>query len=179
MTDSRPVPEYGEYASPEQQAAAMGVVPDPVIAPPPTVAAVAPPVLAPRRWDLVISLALIAIGAYATLSSIGQYADLAGLLNSVHGVYGYDGSYPDPALANGIGLGLNIIQPVALVLVIWLTMRRLRSGRIAFWIPLVVGAIVSVLLVIGFAIVLTQDPGFLAYFEGIITGTTPLPTPTP
>lgn len=165
MTDERSRPEYGEYASPEEQAAAIGTVPEAMqdITP----QAVVPEAdIAPiRRWDIIASVALIVIGAYATFSSIPQFANLQGTIEGIYAVYGYTGTYPNPALASAIGIAINIVQPVALVLAMIISARRLRGGHIAFWIPLVAGVIVTIVAGALLVTAFYSDPAFISFLE--------------
>lgn len=175
MTETRPRPEYGEYATPEEQAEAMGTptAPDvPAAAvdyPPPAVTDSAAPAATaagpgkPRRWDLVISMTLIIFGVYVTISGLSTYSDLAASLTQIYGMYGYDGTYPNSDQARVIGTALNVINPVLLVLTIWLTYRRTRLGRISFWIPLVAGVVSTVVSTILLMVLLFADPAFVQF----------------
>ena len=79
MTDARERPEYGEYATPEEQAEAMGTPTAPFV----EAAIVEPEALAdaaaavtrpqPRRWDLVLTIALIVVARPATWSRTGLW----------------------------------------------------------------------------------------------------------
>lgn len=171
MSDTRPTPEYGEYATPEEQAAAIGTVPEAMqdITPQATPhAAVETPssTLAPaRRWDVIATVALVVFGAYVTFSSIPQYADLQATIEQVFAGYGYTGTYANPSLAHGVGIALNIVQPIGLLIAVVFSARRLRSGRISFWIPLSTGIIVGIVSLALMAVVFLSDPSFMAFFE--------------
>jgi hypothetical protein len=170
VTDSRPRPEYGEYATPEEQAAAIGTVPEAVqdITPQAVVPNVTPaPALAagqPRRWDMIATVLLLAIGAYVTVASFGQYADMQNTLQQTYAAYGYTGTFPNPDLTRTIGVTLNIVQPVVLILAALLSARFLRAGRVAFWIPLVGGVFVTIVTGVLFAVIVGADPAFVTYF---------------
>lgn len=175
MSDERPArPEYGEYASPEDQAAASGVQPH---WEPPAVAGGAPEPerAAPRRWDVVLTVLLVAIGAYTTINSVGAYLDLPGTFQRLYDAYGYTGTFPATDLARPIGVVLAIVEPVALVLAVALSARQMRRGRVTFWIPLTIGAVATILASVLLVVVLWQDPGFVQFL-----GTPPaVTTPTP
>jgi hypothetical protein len=164
-TTARPLPEYGEYATPEEQAAAIGTVPEAMQdITPQAVVEPAPVVVSQgRRWDIIATVALLIFGAYATFSSIPQFANLQGTIEEVYAAYGYTGTYPNPGLANAIGVTLNIVQPIALVLAMFFGARRLRAGKVSFWIPLGAGIVVTI---VASALLITafySDPSFLAF----------------
>lgn len=166
MTDTRPRPEYGEYATPEEQAEAMGGVLPVVETPAPVVDVVAPPVVAekqPRRWDLVTTIALIIFGIYTTISGFATYSDLAYSLGQVYALYGYDGQYPNAEQAASVGLVINIVQPVLLIVTIWLSTVWLRKGRVTFWIPLTAGLVSGITSSALLMTLLFADPGFVAF----------------
>jgi hypothetical protein len=169
VTDERPRPEYGEYATPEEQAAAIGTVPEAMqdITPQAVVPEEQPrPALSPaRRRDLIASVALIVIGAWITFSSLAQYANLQATIEQVYTGYGYTGTYADPALASAVGITLNIVQPVALAIAAIFTARRLRAGKVAFWIPLVAGVVVSLISLALIVVVFAADPAFMAFAQ--------------
>jgi drug/metabolite transporter (DMT)-like permease len=189
VTETRPRPEYGEYATPEQQAEAMGVVYEPpkeptaqtpaVAAPAATVTATPPALKAaadlpkqPRRWDLVLSIALVVIGTYVVLSSFATYGDLPYSLTQIYAMYGYDGSYPDIERANAVGLALNIIQPALLVIAVILSSRSLRRGRITFYIPLAGGILALIVTSILLTTLFLADPSFVEFMQTDMFGTT-------
>nr|WP_262927701.1 DUF6264 family protein [Microbacterium sp. NIBRBAC000506063] len=85
MSDTRPRPQFGEYATPEQQRAAMGlppetVAPAPALAPEPVApsdgAASAPP-KPRRRWDRFLTFALLAYGLITVISAGISYMNIA------------------------------------------------------------------------------------------------------
>jgi uncharacterized membrane protein YhaH (DUF805 family) len=172
VTDARPRPEYGEYATNEEQAAAMGVVYQPVAEPvaelaPPVPLATSPatPTTQPRRWDLVTTIALIIFGVYVTVSGFVTYGDLPSSLTQIYAMYDYDAGYAGSSLAGPFGTTINIVQAVLLVLTVYLSSRRLRTAKITFWIPLVAGAISSTTSTVLLMILLFSDAGFVQFMS--------------
>lgn len=171
MTDARERPEYGEYATPEEQAEAMGTPTAPFV----EAAIVEPEALAdaaaavtrpqPRRWDLVLTIALIVVGTYQVFTGFVSYSDLPYTLSQVYALMGYDGDYPDIERANAVGLAINIVQPVLLVIAILLAMRSLRRGRVTFYIPLIAGVVSTIILFVFFAVLLAGDPALMKFAE--------------
>jgi hypothetical protein len=78
-------------------------------------------------------------------------------------MYDYDAGYAGSSLAAPFGMVINIVQVVLLILAVYLSSRRLRSGKVTFWIPLVAGAISSTTSTILLMILLFSDPGFVQF----------------
>jgi hypothetical protein len=143
MSDSRPLPEYGEYATPEQQAAAMGrvYVPPPDLATPASVVAsppderAAPHTDRPRGnlLDRFVTLFELGIGIALLLST-----DYSRLGENTNLTLKAMGSTQKASLAidhySWILLGANIVLLLASVVWAYATLRR---GRLAFYIPIV------------------------------------------
>jgi len=191
VSDLRPRPEYGEYATPEEQAEAMGIpvtelspdapTPPPgvVVSPrtdlapprpedavplPPPAAAVARPEGTPRRWDSTLSLGLIFFGVYLVGSSFLSLRDLGESMRLSTEQLGY-GEFTSIGLADSLGFWLSIIHPVILVITIGITLIRLRRGKLAFFVPVIGGAVGGLLF---FAVVLVlffTDPALAANLQ--------------
>ena len=180
----RPRPQYGEYASPEQQAKAMGVTSPP----PPTVpalaarpaGALAPPppppygqnlpraamVATPRRWDLMLSAVLLAYGLYSVVSGMFQFADLGALINRVYQMQGI-GQFTTTQLATTLGIVINASDVILFVATALITFTLLRRGRVAFYVPLVGGAIAGLIALVCILVLMFGDPAYLNHFSGL------------
>lgn len=171
MTEARERPEYGEYATPEEQAEAMGTPTAPFV----QAAIVEPVALAeasaaivrpqPRRWDLVLTIALVVLGAYGVFNGFAANADLAYTITQAYAALGYDGQFPDVERANAVGLTLNIVQPILLILAVSLSSLSLRRGRVTFYIPLAAGVLSTIISVILLMTLIYADPGFWAFAQ--------------
>ncbi|MBN9175935.1 MAG: hypothetical protein J0I43_00990 [Microbacterium sp.] len=155
---TRPAPQYGEYATPEQQRAAIR---QPAASPPPRDHV--PPAPAPepsaytpgrpmhattraaqptRRADRAITLVLLAYGLVTVISAVAQLWHFAEFADTWMRIAGIDGEFTNTAqgdLWGRIGAALLVLGWVVTALVSW---RMLLRGRISWWIPLV-GAIVT------------------------------------
>lgn len=154
----RPAPQYGEYATPEEQRAAIreptaslaydraaSEAPAPVAPPQPltrpmhaTTRAAQPT----RRADRVITLILLAYGLVTVISAVAQlwhFADFAQTWMRVAGIAGEFTNIAQGDLWGRIGAALLVLGWVATAAV---SLRMLSRGRISWWIPLV-GAIVT------------------------------------
>jgi hypothetical protein len=193
MTEPRPRPQYGEYASPEEQARAIGIPLE--HAPhttPPAPPAAAPPARKPeksehavqhpgtgqpdavgldtrarvrRSRDTVVTVMLLGLGLAWILLSIPGTSDLAGTLDRTYAIQGYTGHYGPVALASALGLAINISSLVLWGITCAVSIAVLRRHRRAFYIPLI-GAALSGLVVIALTLVaMFNDPGLLAYLS--------------
>jgi hypothetical protein len=151
MTDDRPAPQYGEYATPEQQAAAMGhayvapLPPPPAGAPHP--AAPAPPGEQLRGQqqrgeqlrgnghfiDRFVTVFQLGIGLLFLISS--DWFHLAENANSALAETGITTRLPTSVDKYGwVLLGVNILFLLATIVWAYATLRR---GRRAYYIPFV------------------------------------------
>jgi hypothetical protein len=162
-------PQYGEYASPEERVAAGGVPLDPVPEPAsPAIPLQAPPgkaVPPKRNWEPILTVTLLALGGYTVLTSIPQYLDLATLLKEVFETAGY-GVYTSVDLARSIGIAIIAVQSVIYVLVVELTIPRLRAKKLAFVFPLVGGALAGVFVFVLLAVAIISDPALMQAATG-------------
>lgn len=172
--DARPRPQYGEYASPEEQRARIqrpevtealeaGVAPapEPAVDETPAAARARGPLA-----DRVTTFVLLVYGLISVISTIVQLLDFPGYAERAAQILGVDATYT--ALSTGYvwGAVASVVYAVGYLLTAWLTWRRLRRGRIAFWVPLV--GFVATTLVAGvcITIALTADPPFLSALTG-------------
>ena len=149
MTDDRPAPEYGEYATPEQQAAAMGRV----YVPPEQVAAeqaigdsamsqvtlARPPGYANRFFTMF----LLAVGGLYLIEMIPTYFNYASVFKGQVAL-GL-GSLTVPSSVNAAGVPTLIANVVLYGATVLLSVLTLRRGRVSFYIP-IAGAVLFYLV---------------------------------
>ncbi|MGB3911206.1 MAG: DUF6264 family protein [Pseudolysinimonas sp.] len=169
MSDPRPAPQYGEYATPEEVAALRGTVADPPAAPAPTPAPVArtsgasgaPRGSTLRRMDRPLTIALIAFGVLNLIQYAGPLLDFEYFLEvATQGTFADAIDFGDAARIGGVVLfvvclGLLLASSAIAVL-------RLRRGRLAFWVPLVAGAFSVLAWVAVLVVIVLQTPGAVA-----------------
>jgi len=165
-------PQYGEYATPEEVAAAFGTPPAPpkhVELPPPvagTAVRAAPPagVVVDRPWNRILTTILIALGAYRTVTSFfslnSEGDNLATSLESV----GFTG-FTSIDEINQLAMTSAVLQVVFLGLAVVISMRLLRAGRISFWVPLVAAFICWVVIASLYMGVIVNDPAYATWVE--------------
>jgi hypothetical protein len=166
-------PQYGEFATPEEQSAASGIpvtLPAPVagtavpIAPPAgasTLPGVAP---APRPWDRILTVAMLAYGGYSVVSLFFSIDSVGQVLQEQLTTIGFDGFTLFDEISRVALIGA-FIQLAFLAVAIVASLRSLRAGRVTFWIPLTAGVVSSVIVGVLFMSVILSDPAYLTWVE--------------
>lgn len=176
--DPRPAPQYGEYATPEEQRARIRQ-PDPAAAPPPAAAvqpyAPHPPHARPttdaarptRAADRIITFALLAYGLITVVTAVPQMLDFAGFAQTWMEVAGIEADFTNYAagtLWGRIGAAVFIGGWLLTALISW---RSVRRRRISWWIPLL-GAVVTFAVVsVCLAVPLMGDPAVGQHFSAL------------
>ena len=181
MTDSRPRPQYGEYATPEVQAKAMGL---PAVAPDPPAGTPTPapePVNSATEWDTpaakrvaprgglvnqIVTLALLALGLVNVLSGISTYLSLPTLIQTAYDQLGV-GRYTATALASMLGIVAIAVSATVWTVTAWICVRLLRRARMSWWVPLLGAAVTALALAVILSVAVLSDPAFSAYTAGL------------
>ena len=173
MSDERPRPQYGEYATPEEQRDAGGFVPPtdlpPSVANPAATSPVptdAAPTRERRSWDILATTALLSIGTYVTISSASAFLRMADVLRASYEQFGYE-PYTNDALANGLGTFVVVFQSIALIAAAIGSSVSLHAGRVTWWIPLTAGMITAVITIIVLVVAMLGDPAFTGSVPGL------------
>ena len=170
MSDtSRPRPQYGEYATPDEQKKAIKVPLDdaesiPVesqVSPTSHISVQTPARTAPsgNRFATVL---LLGIGLVSILLSMSALVDLPDAISSVFAQMGV-GEFTSVGLANAMGWTALAIEVVLWGLALWLSLRALGRGKVAWWIPIVFGVVANIAVFVCFAIAMAGDPSFAEY----------------
>lgn len=175
--DPRPRPQFGEYATPEEQQARIqrpevtesleaGVAPEqaaPASSPnPPASTSTAPAAGRGPLVDRVITLMLLVYGLLSVVTTIAQLLDFPTYAEQAAKVLNIDATYSNLTAGFVWGAVAAVIYGVVYLVTAVITWRRLRKGRIAFWVPLVGFAVVTVLGGACIAIALVSDPTYLS-----------------
>ena len=179
---ARPRPQYGEYATPEEQRARIqqpdatwsletGQAPEEAPAPAqpawPVDTAPAPPVAGTRNIDRAVTLALLAIGAFNVVVTAITYFDFTSMANQAMKILGVPGEFTNVAAAQLWGPIAAVVLVAGYLVTAALTWRHLRAGWLSWWIP-VVGSIVTYIGVyVCIAIPLLGDPAFMQYANSL------------
>lgn len=174
MTDQRP--QYGELATPEEQRRAAGLPPiDEVIAPP---VAPAPNAMPPARpvstastrahpVDRFVTIALLAYGLINIVVTGLSYLDLPNVMNQTMKILGIEGEFTNFAQGRVWGTLAAIVLAVGWSITAALSIRRLRRGRITWWLPIVGAAVTMGVVSICIAVPMMNDPAFVAHLTSI------------
>lgn len=172
MTDQRP--QYGEIATPEEQRRAAGLPPIPEVAPasavpsPPQSRPDAPAARPRVPVDRFATVALLAYGLVNVIMTGLSYLDFATAMNQVMTVLGIDGEFTNYSQGRIWGTIAAFVLAVGWSVTAYLAIRRLRRGKLAWWVP-VAGAVVTIVIAsICVAIPMMSDPAFVAYLNGAV-----------
>ena len=163
-------PQYGEFATPEEQAAASGVpvVPAPLAPPVPgTAVRAAPPHDAPRqrpRWDSILTTVLLALGAYSVITSFIDTSAIGEAFATTFQQFEF-GEFSSFDAANRMALVVAFVQLGAYVITVALSLRTARQNRVTFFIPLLAGVITTVVCALLLMSVVVNDPAYLTWVE--------------
>jgi hypothetical protein len=185
--DSRPRPQYGEYATPEEQRARMrppGPAAQAAAAPPAQSAPPAPtwgasslpgtkPAPKPGPWpeatpgtrerkphpvDRIVTLALLAYGLINVITSIPSLVDNAAYTETVFKLLGVNATLSDPAAGKPWGFAAALVMALGWLITAWLSWLSLRRGRLTWWIPLVGGFVFTFVSGVLMLVPLMNDP---------------------
>jgi len=182
--DARPRPQYGEYATPEEQRARIqrpevtealeaGVAPQPEPVAP--VAEKALPSADAGRmglrgplWDRILTGGLLAYGLVSTVSTIVQLLDFPTYAETAAKILGVDASYTNLSAGYLWGAVAAFVYGIGWLLTAVLTWRRLRRGRVAFWIPLAGFVVTALLAGLCVTLALVGDQQFMTAIIGSV-----------
>jgi uncharacterized membrane protein YhaH (DUF805 family) len=169
MSEQRP--QYGEIATPEEQRRAAGLPPLSEMPPMPP-AEIAPPVEsssdAPKRAhpvDRFVTIGLLAYGLVNVVVTGLQYLDLPTVMNQVLTVLGSTDEFTNFAQGRVWGTIAAVVLVAGWALTATLSIRRLRRGKLTWWLP-VVGAVVTLgIAAICVAVPMMGDPAFMSILQ--------------
>lgn len=177
MTDQRP--QYGELATPEEQRRAAGLPPVAEPSPAagqPSIASTATPApveAAPVRShpvDRFVTIGLLAYGLVNVVVSGLSYLDPTRVMNETLAVLGVDGEFTNIAQGKLWGTIAAVLLVAGWAITSALSIRRLRRGKLTWWVPLV-GAVVTIgLASICIAVPMLGDPAFVSHMNSISGG---------
>lgn len=177
--DERPRPQYGEYApegwtwqppadqrtsDPAPQMSAPPAPPSPAA----LAAASAREARPDRPVDRIITIMLLVLGVFGAWSAIGSLQSVPTLLpealrqtSEALGTGGAVFDYTPGPEVPGLILAGQIIQVALWVLTAWWSIVRMRARRLAFWVPLVGGALSFVALYAIILAIILNDPALV------------------
>ncbi|REJ07708.1 hypothetical protein DY023_03510 [Microbacterium bovistercoris] len=166
MSDDRP--QYGEYATPEEQRRAAGL---PATPPPAAPAAPAPaPQPVPlqtdeapkaRPVDRLLTIAMLAYGLVNVLSSIPQFLNMGDSLTQAMKVLGIPGEFTNLGPARTWGVVAVVVMLAGFAATVYVAFRRIRAAKPAWWVPLAGFALTMVVVSLCLMVPIMGDPAFL------------------
>lgn len=158
-------PQFGEYATPEEQRERAGL-------PPITSESAAPyapqtpqipqaqPARAGGSAGRIVTIVLLALGLFNVLSSAPRFLDLPATFDDTMKLFGIDGTFTDSAAARTWGIVALLVLIAGYAATVWLSLRRLRAGRSSWWVPLVGFVVTTFLVSICLTVPMLGDPAF-------------------
>ena len=173
--DERPRPQYGEYAPEgwtwQPPAGEHTSDPAPQLPEPPVAASVAG--RPDRPADRIVTILLLVLGVFGVFTTIATLQALPEQLPraiqqaaEMLGTSGATLDYTPGPEVPGLLLAGSIAQIVLWLLIAWWSVARLRARRLAFWVPLIGGAVSFVLLYAVMFIVVMSDPALMDALSG-------------
>lgn len=177
--DPRPRPQYGEYATPEEQRARIAQ-PDVglVYEPAPVVTSdrpAAPAESAPHRGaasartrpvDRIVTFALLAYGLVNVIATFPALVDFVAYTDAMLAYVGTDAALTDPAAGRPWGIAAALVLAFGWVITAAVSWASLRRGRLTWWIPLVGGAVFTLLSASLVLVPIMSDP---AVWEALVS----------
>ncbi|WP_433676869.1 DUF6264 family protein [Microbacterium gorillae] len=186
-SESRPRPQYGEYATPEEQRAHIReplpttAHPDPAEfswpdAPPTAAPAVPEPTPNVAPTDRLITIVMLALGAMHVLMSSFALASYSATMTEALMMLGLTREQADVPRSDVPGYVMAAVLIAGFAATVWLALRRLRVQKRSWWVPLAGWAVTWVIVVIVQTATLMGDPAFQTYLDLAMKG---LETPAP
>lgn len=183
--DERPRPQYGEYATPEEQRARIqqpaagealssGISPDapsvihpaaPIATTPVGAAPAVPMARAPRTWDRMLTILMLSLGAVNVLFSVVSYLNLSDSLAAAFTYAGITGEFTNFDSARTWGVISAVVLVVGFAATVFFAVRRLRRGRLTWWVPIVGAVITFAAVLVCFSVPLATDPAFIDFVQ--------------
>jgi Family of unknown function (DUF6264) len=175
----RPRPQYGEYATPEEQRARIkqpdltrllesGQDPDALngAVPADSPSLVKKPASVPASGDMsrrrfadrVATIALLVYGLVNVVTSIPSMIDYGSYVSTVLELLGVNGELADPAAGRPWGVAAALVLALGWLLTAYVSWRSLARGRVTWWIPLVAGIVFTFITGVLLMVPIVSDP---------------------
>jgi hypothetical protein len=113
-----------------------------------------------RRMDAAVTVGLLAAGALNVLLSLGSYLDLSTSLSRAFQLMGIADAYTTTSSTGPVGVAILVVTVAVYVATAAISVRLIRRGRIAFWVPLVGAVVATLVSAVLVSSLLTADPAF-------------------
>ncbi|GLK18169.1 DUF6264 family protein [Herbiconiux flava] len=139
----------------------------------------AEPVPAPRRGlavDVNITIVLLVLGTLSVGSSVATLLDLNGYMTTAGAAFGL-GGYPANEVTRVTGVTGAVLHVLLIAGTVWLSIRRIKRQKLAFWVPLTAAVVSFLITCICVAIAFSQAPELLDSLTTLPAVVTITPTP--
>lgn len=109
--------------------------------------------------DVLLTFVLLGMGLVSVVQSLSIGSVASTVREQLETTYT---ALQDPGALNGAAMISSVVMLVVFALVFWWSVVRLRAGRRSFWVPLLGGAVATLLSAVVFAAVVLQDDGLVA-----------------
>lgn len=178
--DPRPRPQFGEYATPEEQRARIAQPDASLVYEPAPVVESAAPVAAPqpagaptatarartRPVDRIVTFALLVYGLINVIYTFPALADFNEYAQRMFDILGVDATLTDPSAGRPWGVAAAIVLAVGWLITAALSWISVRRGRVSWWIPLVGGVVFTFASATLVLVPLMNDP---AVWEAMVS----------
>ncbi|MDR6691389.1 hypothetical protein J2X55_002301 [Microbacterium sp. 1154] len=180
----RPRPQYGEYATPEEQRARIqrpevtealeaGVAPqpEPVVEQRASSKPAPMPVPTTRggRIDRIVTFGLLVYGLFSVVTTIIQLLNFPEYANNFARVFRVDATFTNLTAGYLWGAAAAAVTGIGWLFTALFTWRSMKRGRISFWIP-IVGALISTIIAAVLSLIgMSSDPQFLSAVMGSVS----------
>jgi hypothetical protein len=190
MTDEeRPRPQFGEYATPEEQRARIsqpdatddlsaGIAPEPAgdragqhpspSAEKPSFTERVSAVRSGPAVDRVVTWVLLTLGALNVLATVPGFFVFDRQLEATLELFGVEGPLADPAGVRLWGLIAAAVMVVGFAGTLSFAVWWMRRGRVAFWIPIVGAAVTTLIVAACVNVPIIDDPAFAALTDRLL-----------
>lgn len=167
----RPRPQFGEYATPEQQRAHIrqpvpepaATHPDPRLSAPPMSAGAMPQ--QPRTMDRLATVMLLGFGLVYVVLQLPQYFAFTALADAVMKTLGIAGTFTNTTAGQIWGIAAAVLLVLGYLLTLLISLRRLRRAQVTWWVPLVGAVITYIIVGICVTVPVMGDPAVLSYLQ--------------
>ena len=168
QTTPAPRPQYGEYATPEEQRRLAGLPPLDAVPVTEVPAEPAPEPAAPAgrgNVDRIVTIALLAYGLVNVVMTAISYLDLPTVLQQSMQILGIEGDFTNFAQGRLAGAVAAVVLVIGYALTALAAFRRLRAGKKSWWVPLVGAVATMIVVTICIMIPMLGDPAFVQYLQ--------------
>lgn len=178
MNDERPRPQFGAYASSDEQRARSGQEPQKYVSDPALVPRDMPPedpaatrrpgqreqVSQARLIDRIVTIAMMAFGLYSILGGIRAYTDPYALAAAI-GMS--DIELSDAGALRTAGIVSIVVMLLGWAGTAWLLWRRHARRKSMWWIALIAGVVFTLIGALIVAVAFAMDPAVLERFASM------------